>query len=68
MNKLTNIRKLGRYINNETGQKVNLHRGRNPKRSTDHTFFIRNGVRIFITCASFHHDWSKIDDVLPLGG
>jgi hypothetical protein len=58
--KLSNIIKLGRFKNKETGQEYNVKKGRNLQRSTDHYFYTYSGGRIFITDADFHHKHEKI--------
>lgn len=57
---MINIRNLGRFENTETGQKVNIKKGRNPQRGTDGYFFIRSGVRVMISDRDYHHNWEKI--------
>jgi hypothetical protein len=60
--KLQGIRKLGRYQHKETGQQVNVHKGRIVNRTGDAYFFRRSGERVIICEADFFHDWSKISD------
>jgi len=58
--KLTRTRILGRYKNPQTGRPVNVHKGTRVDRSTDHLFFIRSGLRIFINDGEFYSKWTKI--------
>ena len=57
MIRLTRIQKLGRYINPETQRAVNVHTGRYVGRSVDLIFYIRSGVRVFISDREFYNEW-----------
>ena len=59
--KLTNIRKIGRFINPETGRPVNVHQGRQVGRSNDVLFYLRSGIRQYITDRDFYNTWRKAD-------
>ena len=53
--KLTGIRKIGRFINKDTGAEYNVHKGRRVGRSTDHYFYYHRSRRVFISDRDFHH-------------
>lgn len=57
--KLKNLRKLGRFINPETGRLVNVHKGRKIGYGVEVLFYLYRGSRIFITDADFYHNWKK---------
>jgi len=57
--RLSYNRKLGRYINPETGRPVNVHTGRNMQRGTDLLYFLRRGKRVFISDREFYHNWKE---------
>ena len=61
--KLTRIRKLGRFMNPETGRPVNVHKGRKVGYSCDVMFFIRSGKRVFVSDRDFYSKdlWTKVD-------
>ncbi len=59
--RLTNLRKIGRFINPETGRPVNVHQGRQVGRSNDVLFYLVSGKRQIITDRSFYNDWRKAD-------
>lgn len=54
MTKLSNIKKLGRYKNIETGKEYNLKKGRNMQRKTDLIFYLYRGKRIFVSDFDFY--------------
>jgi hypothetical protein len=54
MIKLKGCRKLGRYVNPETGRPVNVYKGTNTQRGTDHLYFLRSGKRVFICQHDFY--------------
>ena len=58
---LSNIRPLGRYKRPDCSE-VNVHKGHNRQRGTDHLFFLRRNHREFITDAEFYHEWKKVSD------
>ncbi|WOL24269.1 hypothetical protein fHeYen801_059 [Yersinia phage fHe-Yen8-01] len=59
--KLTAIRQIARYLHVPTGREVNVKTGRNAQRGTDHYFYLRSGVRVYITDAEFHSPlWEKV--------
>lgn len=60
--RLTNIRKLGRYENKETGQQVNIHKGQRPHSVGDVIFFIRSGERVQIPEADFYRGWKRLPE------
>ncbi|URC22765.1 hypothetical protein KASHIRA_01910 [Serratia phage vB_SmaM-Kashira] len=60
MSKLTNVRPLGRFTNPATGQTVNIHKGRNPQRGTEHRFYLYRGKRIFISETEYHAFWERV--------
>lgn len=53
--KLSNIRKMGRFKNTETGQTYNIHKGRYMTRGTDVLFYLYKGKRIFISDYDYFH-------------
>ena len=57
--KLTTIRPVGRYINPETGNAVNVKKGRQVGRSTDVYFYLYMNQRVFISAADFSN-WEKV--------
>lgn len=57
--KLTNIKAVGRYTNPETGRPVNVKKGYKPGKSFDIYFFLRSGVRVYISEADFYQQWRK---------
>ncbi len=57
---LTNVRKLGRYTNPNTGSDVNVHKGRVAGRSTDVLFWLKSGVRQFVSDREFYGDWKTV--------
>jgi hypothetical protein len=61
--KLSHIRKLGRYIHIDTGQKINVKKGYNQERGTDHIFYLYRGKRISISESDFYRGkYKKIDE------
>lgn len=58
--KLSNIRDYGRYINPETNRPVNVKKGRNPQRGTDHLFYLYRQQRQYISDVDFYDNWAKI--------
>lgn len=61
---LSNIRPLGRYKRPD-GSEVNVHKGRNRARGTDHLFFLRRNHREYIPDAEFYQQWKKVGDATP---
>jgi len=55
--KMTNIRKVGRFINPDTNRPVNVHKGRRVGRSTDHYFWILRGTRQIISQDEYFKKW-----------
>jgi hypothetical protein len=60
MTKLSNIRKLGRYKNTETGSEYNIKKGRNMQRGTDLIFYLYRGKRQFISDRDFYSIYEKV--------
>lgn len=58
--KLTLIRNLGRYKNNETGKEYNIKKGKRTDRCTDHIFYLYRNQRQFINDADFYSNYTKI--------
>lgn len=58
--RLTNLRPLGRFTNKETGQTVNIHKGRNPQRGTEHRFYLYKGKRVFISEFDYGKLWERV--------
>ncbi len=58
--KLANIRKLGRYQNNDSGRCVNIHIGRKVGYGVDVLFWLYRGKRNFISDRDFHDGWEQI--------
>jgi hypothetical protein len=52
--KLSNIKKLGRFINTETNTAVNVYQGRNMARGTDHLFYYFRQRRQPVSMADFY--------------
>jgi hypothetical protein len=61
--KLTRCYILGRFVNPDTGNPVNVHKGVRKGREDDHYFFIRSGVRVFIP-ANFRTTWKPAEQRL----
>jgi hypothetical protein len=62
MTRLSNIRAVGRYLNVDTQQEVNVKKGRNLQRGTDLLFFLYRGKRQFISDRDFYGGvWKKIE-------
>lgn len=59
---LSRLRRVGRYINPETGRPVNVHKGRRMTRGTDHLFYLVRGRRVFIGDGDFYSRWQKVAD------
>ena len=57
--RLTRLRKIGRFVNPETGRAVNVHQGRQVGRSNDVLFYLLKNRRMYITDSAFYHDWKK---------
>lgn len=57
--KLSRLRIIGRFKNPDTGREVNVHKGRNNARGTDHLFYIRSGARVFINDSEFYKKWKS---------
>lgn len=62
MKRLTNIRPMGRFKNETTGQTYNVKKGRDPKRGTDHYFYLYRGKRQYIDDAEYFNSHIKISD------
>lgn len=60
MIRFTNTRPVSRMKNVETGQEVNVKKGRRPGRSTDHYFYVNKGVRVFLEDADVSKFWVRI--------
>lgn len=61
--KLSNIHPLGRYKNKETGNAVNVKKGRKVGYGVDVLFYLYRGNRIFISSGDFygqHKKWEKV--------
>jgi hypothetical protein len=48
--KLSNIRRLGRYENTKTKQKINVWIGTNRQRGTDHSILQQTACKIAVFC------------------
>ncbi|MFT7614315.1 MAG: hypothetical protein ACI9J3_003297 [Parvicellaceae bacterium] len=59
--KLTNIRSVGRYTNPETGNHVNVKKGKHVDRSVDTLYYLVRGSRVIINDADFYRAWKKYD-------
>ena len=57
--RLTNIRRMGRYVNPETGRPVNVHKGRKKGYGVDVMFWLLRGKRQFISDFEFSRSWKK---------
>ena len=60
--KLTRCRKLGRYVNPETGRAVTVWTGFNPQRGTDHKYYLFRYKRMWISDRDFY--W-KLEEKSP---
>lgn len=60
MAKLTNIKNLGRYKNNETGKEYNLKTGHRSERGTDVIFYLVSFERNFISDKDFYEKYTKM--------
>ena len=60
--KLSNIRIVGRYRNEKSGQTVNLHRGRRVGRGDDITFYLRSGKRVIVAEADVYGEWKRVSE------
>lgn len=60
MTRLSNIKELGRYKNNQTGKEYNLKKGRNKQRGTDLIFYLYRGKRQFVSDAEFYSNYKKV--------
>lgn len=58
--KMSNIRPVARMRNEETGQEVNVKKGRRADRGTDHYFYTYRGERVFIADAEMSSKWKRI--------
>lgn len=52
--KLSNIKHVGRYVNTETKQVMNVKQGRNMPMGTDHLFYLYRNKRVFVSQADFY--------------
>lgn len=59
MIRLSNIRHVGRYLNPNTGTYVNVKKGTNKQRGTDHYFYLYMNKRQYIGDADFFNNWKK---------
>ena len=57
--KLTRLRKLGRFKNPDTNQQVNIHKGTRVGRNDEWFFYLRSGVRVFISEKDFYNIWKQ---------
>ena len=58
--RLTNLRKLGRYINPETGNPVNVHKGRKKGYGVDVLVWYYRNKRQYITDRDFYTNWKEV--------
>lgn len=59
--KLSNIRPIGRYLNQSLRKDVNLHRGKVVGRGTDVTFYLVRGSRVIVSEADLYGgNWARI--------
>jgi hypothetical protein len=60
--RLTNVRKLGRFRNKDTGQEYNVHKGRQVGRSVDMRFYLFRNKRVWISDPDFYHKHEPVQD------
>jgi hypothetical protein len=60
MTRLSNIRELGRFKNIETKKEYNIKIGRNLARGTDLLFYLKSGVRQYISDRDFYSIYKKV--------
>ena len=58
---LTNNRLIGRYKNRVTNKIVNIHKGRNMQRGTDHYYYLYRGGKIMISDKDFFELYEKVN-------
>ncbi len=64
--KLTNIRRVGRFTNPDTGRPVNIHKGDRVNGIGSWHFYILRGERMLITESDFFARWKKENALPPL--
>ena len=60
--KLTNLRKVGRFRNKDTGKEVNIHKGRVVGRSCDVYYYLYRNSRIYVAIAELYSEWEKTNE------
>ena len=60
MERLSNIRELGRYKNVKTGKEYNIKKGRNKQCGTDVIFYLYRCKREFISDSDFYSIYKKV--------
>lgn len=58
--KLSNIRPVARMKNAETGQEVNMKKGRRAERGTDHYFYLLCGSRVLVSDFDISNKWKRV--------
>ena len=59
MERLTNIKELGRFTNGNTGKEYNLKSGYNSQRGINKIFYLYRGKRMFVSDKDFYSVYKK---------
>lgn len=60
MERLTNIKELGRFTNSNTSKEYNLKSGYNSQRGIKKIFYLYRGKRMFVSDRDFYSVYKKI--------
>lgn len=60
MASIVNRKNVGRFEDTATGRHVNVKKGRNKQRGTDHYFYMYRGSVVIIDDTDFHHNYKEV--------